>query len=179
VMPPLRLAKRPCLPPELRQGRFFAFPTLPILGAIPAIASLKAGQYYAHPQNALWRIMGELFGAGPSLAHERRVETLQSVGVAFLGFAAAVRSMLKAAPRARQLLPTRKPNSVETNDLTLGSSTSLPGPNCPVATAVTSRWVTSTSPWSARITRSDARQDLRECGDLGGAVHTPEACQLT
>jgi hypothetical protein len=87
-MPPLRLAKRPCLPPELRQGRFFAFPTLPILGAIPAIASLKAGQYYAHPQNALWRIMGELFGAGPSLAHERRVETLQSVGVAFLGFAA-------------------------------------------------------------------------------------------
>jgi len=81
-MPPLRLAKRPCLPPELRQGRFFAFPTLPILGAIPAIASLKAGQYYAHPQNALWRIMGELFGAGPSLAHERRVETLQSVGVA-------------------------------------------------------------------------------------------------
>jgi len=32
--------------------------------------------------------MGELFGAGPSLAHERRVETLQSVGVAFLGFAA-------------------------------------------------------------------------------------------
>jgi len=53
-----------------------------ILGSMPGIASLKAGQYYAHPRNAFWYIMGELFGAGPSLPYERRVELLQSVGVA-------------------------------------------------------------------------------------------------
>jgi double-stranded uracil-DNA glycosylase len=53
-----------------------------ILGSVPGIASLKAGQYYAHPRNAFWYIMGELFGAGPSLPYERRVELLQSVGVA-------------------------------------------------------------------------------------------------
>ena len=53
-----------------------------ILGSMPGAASLRAGQYYAHPRNAFWPIMGELFGAGPSLSYEQRVERLQSVGVA-------------------------------------------------------------------------------------------------
>jgi double-stranded uracil-DNA glycosylase len=53
-----------------------------ILGSMPGAVSLKAGQYYAQPQNAFWPIMGELFGAGPSLPYEKRVELLQSVGIA-------------------------------------------------------------------------------------------------
>ena len=53
-----------------------------ILGSMPGATSLRAGQYYAHPQNAFWPIMGELFEAGPSLPYEKRVERLQSVGVA-------------------------------------------------------------------------------------------------
>jgi TDG/mug DNA glycosylase family protein len=55
---------------------------LVILGSMPGELSLKAGQYYAHPRNAFWRIMGELFGAGPSLPNQERVAILQSVGVA-------------------------------------------------------------------------------------------------
>jgi double-stranded uracil-DNA glycosylase len=53
-----------------------------ILGSMPGEASLKAGQYYAHPRNAFWHIMGELFGAGPSLPYQERVTILETVGVA-------------------------------------------------------------------------------------------------
>jgi TDG/mug DNA glycosylase family protein len=53
-----------------------------ILGSMPGEMSLKVGEYYAHPRNAFWRIMGELFGAGPSLPYQERVAILQSVGVA-------------------------------------------------------------------------------------------------
>jgi hypoxanthine-DNA glycosylase len=34
-----------------------------ILGSLPGERSIAEQQYYAHPQNAFWRIMGELFGA--------------------------------------------------------------------------------------------------------------------
>lgn len=53
-----------------------------ILGSMPGEASLKAGHYYAHPRNAFWTIMGELFGSDPSGPYEERVKHLQSTGVA-------------------------------------------------------------------------------------------------
>jgi len=39
---------------------------------MPGVVSLKAGEYYAHPRNAFWQIMGELFGAGHSLPYNER-----------------------------------------------------------------------------------------------------------
>ena len=49
---------------------------------MPGAVSLKAVQYYAHPRNAFWRIMGELFGAGPSLPYQERLAVLDRAGVA-------------------------------------------------------------------------------------------------
>jgi TDG/mug DNA glycosylase family protein len=53
-----------------------------ILGSMPGIASLTAGQYYAHPRNAFWRIMGELIGAGPDKTYDERLRVLNIRGVA-------------------------------------------------------------------------------------------------
>ena len=53
-----------------------------ILGSMPGKASLLANQYYAHPRNAFWPIIGELFGAGPKMPYARRVRILKLARVA-------------------------------------------------------------------------------------------------
>ncbi len=53
-----------------------------ILGSMPGVASLEAGQYYAHPRNAFWQIMGHLFDAHPDLPYETRRSILIDQGVA-------------------------------------------------------------------------------------------------
>lgn len=53
-----------------------------ILGTLPSRKSLECNQYYGHPRNQFWRIMGELFGAGPDLPYARRVRKLQQRHVA-------------------------------------------------------------------------------------------------
>jgi hypoxanthine-DNA glycosylase len=53
-----------------------------ILGSMPSVASLEAAQYYAFTRNAFWRIMGDLFGAGPELTYPQRLEQLVAQRVA-------------------------------------------------------------------------------------------------
>jgi hypoxanthine-DNA glycosylase len=53
-----------------------------ILGSMPGKESLKQSQYYAHPQNAFWKIMGELIGAHPALSYAERLCILRSSGIA-------------------------------------------------------------------------------------------------
>jgi hypoxanthine-DNA glycosylase len=53
-----------------------------ILGSMPGTASLAAGQYYAHPYNQFWRILGQLCGAGPELGYAERLIALQRSRVA-------------------------------------------------------------------------------------------------
>ena len=53
-----------------------------ILGSMPGALSLRAGQYYAHPRNAFWPIMEDLFDAGPTLSYEARIARLDASGMA-------------------------------------------------------------------------------------------------
>ena len=53
-----------------------------ILGSLPGTESLKRQQYYAKPQNAFWRMMGDLVGAGPQLPYEQRTVALKKAGIA-------------------------------------------------------------------------------------------------
>jgi hypoxanthine-DNA glycosylase len=62
-----------------------------VLGSLPGRASLEAGEYYAQPQNAFWRIMGALVGAGPELAYARRLARLKRSSLALWDVLAAAR----------------------------------------------------------------------------------------
>ena len=45
-----------------------------ILGSFPSVTSLAAGQYYAHPRNQFWRLLGDLFDEPlHGLQYERRL----------------------------------------------------------------------------------------------------------
>jgi len=59
-----------------------AHATVLILGSMPGKASLSAGQYYAHPRNLFWRVLGELVGATPALPYQERIRVLHSAGIA-------------------------------------------------------------------------------------------------
>lgn len=53
-----------------------------ILGSLPSQRSLQSGEYFAHPRNAFWRIMGELIDAGPDHPYPVRVERMLTAGLA-------------------------------------------------------------------------------------------------
>src|SRR5918995_7328867 len=53
-----------------------------ILGTMPGKVSLRERQYYAHPQNVFWRIMGGTLGFDPTSPYEARVAAVQSADIA-------------------------------------------------------------------------------------------------
>lgn len=54
-----------------------------ILGSMPGQASLSAQQYYAHPKNAFWRIMGDLLQFDPAVAsYAAKTNALKSERIA-------------------------------------------------------------------------------------------------
>jgi hypoxanthine-DNA glycosylase len=56
-------------------------PKVLILGSMPGRRSLKLGQYYGHPRNYFWKIMGEILGFDPSIPYRTRVDYLLSAGI--------------------------------------------------------------------------------------------------
>ena len=53
-----------------------------ILGSLPGDASLKAAQYYGHPQNGFWRLVGGVIGVDlVTLPYPDRLGALKAAGV--------------------------------------------------------------------------------------------------
>jgi hypoxanthine-DNA glycosylase len=80
-----------------------------ILGTLPGVMSLERGEYYAHPRNSFWWIMGKLVGAWPEIPYKNRLLQLRNNGIALWDVChSAERS---GSSDAKILLQT-----VETND---------------------------------------------------------------
>lgn len=53
-----------------------------VLGSLPGEASLARGQYYAHPQNRFWKLVGDVIGRNlAGMAYEYRLATLLEHGI--------------------------------------------------------------------------------------------------
>jgi hypoxanthine-DNA glycosylase len=81
-----------------------------ILGSLPGDASLKAAQYYAHPRNGFWPLIGGVLGEGlAALPYEDRLARLRARGVGLWDvIASAVRSgSLDAAIRSPEAADLR------------------------------------------------------------------------
>ena len=80
-----------------------------ILGTLPGPESLRQKRYYAQERNAFWRIMGELFGAGPEIPYGERLGILKRNRVALW-------DVCHRAYREGALDADIDPESVEPND---------------------------------------------------------------
>jgi hypoxanthine-DNA glycosylase len=80
-----------------------------ILGTLPSEASLRAGEYYAHPHNAFWFIVQRLYGQGAGLDYEARKSLL-------IGAKVALWDVLHAAEREGSLDSAIAPGSENVND---------------------------------------------------------------
>jgi hypoxanthine-DNA glycosylase len=75
------------LPPVIGRGV-----RLVVLGSFPGAASLAAGQYYAHPRNQFWPLLGALWGVDlAGRPYARRLDELTARGLGLWDVYAACR----------------------------------------------------------------------------------------
>ena len=60
-----------------------------IVGSMPSVKSLEDAQYYAHPRNAFWPVMFEIFGVEPTRDYEIKKALIRDNGFALWDVAEA------------------------------------------------------------------------------------------
>ena len=85
-------------------------PRVLILGSMPGIASLEAQQYYAHPRNAFWPLMGEILQEQWAADYHQRIRQLKKHPLALW-------DTLKACHREGSLDSAIKTDELVANDI--------------------------------------------------------------
>lgn len=80
-----------------------------ILGNMPSVMSLAAGEYYGNPRNAFWRIAAEFFDFAADDPYPQRTNALRRRGV-------AVWDVLRHCRRVGSLDSAVEPDSMVAND---------------------------------------------------------------
>jgi TDG/mug DNA glycosylase family protein len=88
-----------------------------ILGSMPGIASVKLNQYYGHPRNAFWRILGEVAGFDPAAPYEARIQLIQNAQLAVWDVLARCirKGSLDSAIEQQGIIPNGFPNFFDTH----------------------------------------------------------------
>ena len=60
-----------------------------IVGSMPSVKSLADSEYYAHPRNAFWPVMFEIFGVEPTRDYEAKKALIREHGLALWDVAQA------------------------------------------------------------------------------------------
>lgn len=85
-------------------------PQILILGSLPSVASVTQQQYYAHPQNAFWRIIEALFAECRLLDYAQRIELLNQHRIALW-------DVIASAKREGSLDSAIEADSIVVNDI--------------------------------------------------------------
>ncbi|MFT6265153.1 MAG: hypoxanthine-DNA glycosylase [Oleiphilaceae bacterium] len=95
-------------------------PVVLILGSMPSVKSLENQQYYAHPQNAFWWVMSELFGFDKLESYDVRTTYLKQKKI-------AVWDVIKTCHRPGSLDSAIDSTSIQANDFStlLSEKTSI------------------------------------------------------
>ncbi len=80
-----------------------------ILGSMPGVRSLAAQQYYAHPQNAFWPILGRVCGFSGEVPYAERTRQLVARGIGLW-------DVLRSCDRTGSLDTSIVPASMQAND---------------------------------------------------------------
>lgn len=80
-----------------------------IVGSMPGVASLQMRQYYAHPRNAFWPIMAEIYGIEQSSTYAERCSLLSAEG-------AGIWDVLRSCKRPGSLDSNIESASEQAND---------------------------------------------------------------
>ncbi len=82
-----------------------------ILGSFPGERSLQERQYYAHPRNVFWRIMGEIFNFDYEIDYQQRIAMVNAYKV-------GIWDVLQSCRRHGSLDAKIEAATIVTNDFT-------------------------------------------------------------